>query len=696
MEARGFAMGRQRRIQEQTPGVRGAAVDLLASQAQTLWVVGLFLLTMAPDLVTLVVGEGPNLLRLLGGEYEVFAEHLSPEGFWRARIGAVLLLVSLSGLAGGWLAMRFVDLLHRTYTLYDDVIDYVDGFLNETHRYIPLENLADTQLSRPIYKRLLGLSDVTLSSQGAENAIEFRSTPEGRSFSEAIEGLVHRDRGVAEPSAERSVAGESSAESGAETGGERPERVARRAEQATDLQLQPTYRRAVLRGIGLGTWLLLFLLLFAADALINLLAQSGSPGWLPAAGVAGFLVVGGLFWMATALAGAVWWCGRTWATRFRFDERGARETFDLLSQNETQFALERITSVSVYRNPLDWMVGTMTLRFRSIGSEEDIDFWGIDYDPSTLEAVRARMGLGREPDNRLAGDLTPEYSLWDGLAVRGPLYAPGLLVIAGGCVALAVAGFPFGGLMPVLLVLGGLGVAAIDQTLRAVIHGRMRGAVRGEHVEIAGGVVRNFRHLAPLEHVKVVDRLRYPGSSAGRLTFRTAGFPVGVGHVPEVADVHEGIDERLGEGDPTVGSPSGPSEGSSGPGGEMAVKTFAPGAFTEAMRRALWLVVGVGIVVVPYVFVYYRYVEYTVEQGRIVADSGLYFDRRVTILFGRIDHIESSRGFTHHVTDTRDVEIYTVGSSACDLTLRSVGRLSGAIEAIRKRLSFDEGDQAGA
>lgn len=679
MEARGFSMGRQRRIQEQAPGVLGAAVDLVVSQARALWVAGLFLLTVSPDLVALVIGEGPNLVRLLAGEYEVFAEHLTQGGFWRARIGAGLIVVSLIGLVGGWLTMRFVDLVHRTYTLYDDVIDYVDGFLNETHKYIPLENLADTQLSRPIYKRLLGLSDVTLSSQGAENAIEFQSTPDGRSFSEAIEELVHRERGEVGASRERAAGEESSAEREVQT----PERSAGRAEPAADLQLRPTYRRALLRGIGLGVWLVFILMLFSMDVIIGLFEQNGLPGGLAAGGVVGIVVIGGLLWVAASIAGAVWWSGRAWATGFRFDERGARKIFDLLSQNETQFALERITSVSVYRNPLDWMVGTMTLRFRSIGSEEDIDFWGIDHDPSTVEAVRARLGLGDEPEGRLAGELTPEYTVWDGLAVRGPLYALGVLGIAVGSVILAAVGFPLGTMGPVLLVLGGVGLALLDQTLRGLVHGRMRGAVRGEHLEVAGGVVRDFRHMAPLEHVKVVDSLRYPGSSLGGVTFRTAGFPVGVGHVPEVAGVHERIDQRLADGE-FARRPE--------PGGEDAVTTFEPSAFTEAMRRALWLVVGVGIAVVPYVFVYYRYVDYTVEQARIVADSGLYFDRRVTVLFGRIDHIESSRGFTHHLTDTRDTEVYTVGSSACDVRLRSVGRSTGAIELVRERLSFDGKD----
>ncbi|MFB6375196.1 MAG: hypothetical protein ABEN55_19220, partial [Bradymonadaceae bacterium] len=395
----------------------------------------------------------------------------------------------------------------------------------------------------------------------------------------------------------------------------------------------------------------------------------------------GILAASGLV-DGTAVVSGGWGMIRAWATEFRFDEQGAHEVFDLISRNETQFALERITSVSVFRNPLDWIAGTMTVRFRSIGSDEDLDFWGIEHDADLIDDICRHLGIVPVPCDDLAGELPPDYTVLDGLKAPAGLNLTLGALLTASIIAVAALDLPTGGVLPITLaILTGL-VLLAHQVWRAIIHGRIRGTLFDDHVEIAGGILRRYRHIAPLDHVKAVESRRYPGSDAGRLTFKTAGFPIDAGHLPEVVDLHRRVDERLAD--------TGRAEAPALEAGDVPASTFRPSATTEILRYAWLLLVGIGLVVLPYVFIYYRRVDYTVESGRLVADAGLYFARRTTVLVGRVDHIESNRKFVQYLTGTHNIQVFTVGNRECDLVIRSLSTSSGALELIRERLADDE------
>ncbi|MGM0558065.1 MAG: PH domain-containing protein [Myxococcota bacterium] len=662
MRNRGFSMRREQRIRQEEPGHLGAVVDLTASFIALFWAVILVGVQFAAEALPLLIGEGPSLLQLVMGNYEVFAESTAVSTLVRARIGALVLGTVAVALTGFGVFVAYLDLLHRTYTLYDDVIDYVDGFLNETRKYIPLENLADTEVSRPFFKRILGLSDVRISSQGAENSISFASTPNGPAFAEAIEGLVRRIEaaGVEQAREEPGASGTMDGVVAAESTGE------------TVFELQPEPLRAAMRGFGLST----LLISGAVGFLFDFFGEPSDMNFMTAIGLWGAVVTALLALALTAAVGGFWWFAKAKRTFLAVEERGVRKTFDLFSRNDRRFSLERITSITVIRNPLDRMLGTMTVRFRSIGSNEDLDFWGISDDTPLLPTLRERFGF--DDDSRRTetfdardGRLSPEFHVVDAVRARAPIYALLLLpFVAGGIATVMYAPLDSRAVFAVSIGLPLLGMA-VDVGLRGLIQSRIRGDFRKNHVEVSGGIFRHYRHFAPIEHVKAVESVRYPGSRFGRLTCRTAGFPIKVDHAAEIERLHEYVDSRLADEPRSRPQPLG---------------TYAPHLPTEMLRSSLLAATVIGIPVLFVLYAYYRRVEYMVEPGRVVADSGLYFARRVTVLFGRVDHIESKKSFAHGVFDTYDVEVFTVGSPQTDLVLRSVRRLDGAVETVRGQL----------
>jgi uncharacterized membrane protein YdbT with pleckstrin-like domain len=679
MRDRGFKMSRNKQIQRETPGHLGATVDLVAAQFAIIWGVILALPQLALEALPLLYGGQGGLQELLTGDNGLVTEAFGADTFFHARIGLVLLGTVVILAVLGWLFTKYLDLLYRTYTLYDDVIDYEDGFLNETRRYIPLEALADTEVSHPLYKRIFGLSDVTLSSRGAENAIKFRSTPNGQSFAESIERFVDRSPTAAQrreqQRSEQAISDDLEAttqtpDNQADTANQR--RVIDTDQAGALKGLSPAAVRAALR----GTWTLpVTLLILAVTVLPNMLEAGrlkAEIGPYLFTGLVGIFAAGLILSTGAAVVTGMWWMVKAWAMEFSFDDRGAKYTYDLFSKEERRFAPEQITTVSIYRNPIDWLLGTMTLRFRSIGSNQAIDFWGIPYSFQTIDIVRDRLGISRVPVSKQSSECRPDYNVLDGILSKGPLYLVGLCITVVVIATSLWLGLPTDGALPggALTVFAGLIFS--HQVWTGVYHSRIDGGFRDNYLEVTGGVVRTFHHLAPFEHIKSVGSCQYPRSNHGRLTCQTAGFPLAISHLESIQLLHKRLDRAL-------------SNCTDSAGGEPA-ESFVAGAGTQALRWSWTLLFGIGIIVVPYVYIYYRLADYRLEPNRLTIDEGLYFDYRTTVLVEKVDHIESNRTFPQYLSNTHDIEIYTVGSGTCDLRFRSVDRSSTLLGDVKRRL----------
>lgn len=658
MRSRGFTMDRARMIQQEEPGHLGAVVDLLVGVFKLFWAVILVGAQFAFEAMPIIIGEGPSLLQLLAGNYEVFADMATQSTLVKARVGVVTLGGAAAVLVTSWFVLTYIDLLRRRYTLYDDVIDYVDGFLTETRQFIPLENLADTEVSKPMYKRFLGLSDVRLSSQGAENAIVFASTPNGTAFAKSVEQLVRRESGVGG----RVVAEGERADQAAPD-----EVVDERGDTGVPvLECGPEPMRAVMRGLGLAGVFVPFVVAW----LLGLVSDSFEFGLFETVGVLGAFMTGLLVLVASSVFGAVWWGVRARATQFLVDGDGVRVSYQLLSSRDTRFALERITSMSVIENPVDRLLGTMTIRFRSVGSEQDLDFWGVSDGEAITTEVLSRLGISTTRNSERRASLTPDFQWLDGVRALGPWVALlGLLALA----AASVAYFLTGILWSVLVVAGALVMGLGVFVWRRFYLNRINGDVFDSHAEISGGILRLYRHVIPLEYVKSVEAMRYPGTRHGRLTFRTPGYPVSIAHLQDVFTLQDSLDRLLTGSDAAV-------EGAT----DMPV--YKPRAATELLRYSPLILTVVGGLALPFVFLYYRRVEYAVEQRRLVGRMGIYFDRHITVRFAQIDHIESKRNLAHSITGTQDIEVYTVGSSETDLVLRSIDHDGPGLQVVRERL----------
>ena len=683
MRNRGFSMRRSDMVRQEQPGPTGAFVDLVGRIAALIYGFAVFGATEGADLWLFFADDaGPSVLQLVQGNYDAFGTWaFGVEVLARMRLG--VLVLGAIGLLGStlWLALTYIDLLRRTYTLHDDVIDYEDGFLSQTRQFIPLENLADTKLTRPLHKRLLGFGDLKVSSRGAGSEIVLRSLPRGKDFASALEGLLERTDAPGERLGENGNAGEYVIDT-VEPSAERRKTIRART-------FKPWPMRMVVSALVGMLPVTAGLLVAPVTAVMAGDAFELGPITIASVGAIGLaaLAVGG----AIGAFGIINSLIQAHATEYSFDERRVCEQFDFLSSRQTRFSVDKITSFSVLRNPLDRLMGTMKVRVRSIGSEETIDFGNIRYDQELLDALRHALGVERPQSMDAAHELLrPEFSLVEAIKAKLDLFALAPVAWAMGIAIAALLDSRFGeggllwfGILGSLLALTALPIA-VNLLWRWVYHGRLRGRLYREHLEVAGGIFRHFRHVAAYRHIKAVTTIQYPASEQGDLELATGGgFSFKIGHLPDIARIHRNLDERLSEYPPLAARAH-----ESAHTGRRRLVPYAPHVGTELLRHLRFVVT---IVTFPisgiWVYLLYRGASYRLERDCVFAEIGLIYHRRTSVLYDRIDHLETARSFAHGVFGTADVEVYTVGSTSCDLRLRSLERSESALEHIRERVA---------
>ena len=86
---------------------------------------------------------------------------------------------------------HFLDLKKRVYRIYAGVITYSEGFLSKNYSFIPIENLADSELNQNVVDQFLGIYDMKISCQGSGQEIHFRNVSNGHVLEQNIDRLIN-------------------------------------------------------------------------------------------------------------------------------------------------------------------------------------------------------------------------------------------------------------------------------------------------------------------------------------------------------------------------------------------------------------------------------------------------------------------------------------------------------------------------
>ena len=665
----GFSLKRERLVQRERPHIFGTLLDTSGLALGAL---------MAMITVGLSVGGAVIDLLELNTFYDLFAllrDGIDPDHptateeqalAYRATLGLAILAVGggITGLIR--LFLHFVDLNRRTYTLFEDVIDYRDGFLTETLKFIPIENLADTSIAEPFFKRLFGVANVEVNPHGASGGIAFPSMPRAEQFRRRLNGLIDT---LEPPRHESSTPNEKDRQHSQELstqGGEHQTETHQDERRlftppmiqssGPPLRYRPALRRGLLRAFARSLPVTLIAALMVALSFLGLLQVEDLFAEFEDILTPTLLALFPLLIFITALllqvSRAIFFA---LTTRFSLGNKQIFWQRDFISRDEVEFTIDKITTVEVIQTFLDRILNTGTIHFTSIGNDAPLSFQDIANLRHEALTIRQRLRLFEaEPVESIRPRVTP----WTFFFAR-----PGLVFLA---FLLALAALPAAhfwepaiyllAIAPALLLLG---------LIRDWLYFRRARLERfQDHLAITEGFFRRHLRLVSYAHARSIRTTGYPSSSSGTLTIVPGSdIPLRLPYLPRIKALHLTLDEELYRAPiRPVRQPADLDR--------LPVHRARPEA-RNAITLVLLLLFLAPLwpLLLPYLALRARRTSIIVEEGRLRLTRTLLYTREHTVLLNRIDQLITRRGPIHTLFKNGELQVLTIGSTAPELIL---------------------------
>ena len=627
MRENGYALTRGEVLHQESPTPVGAASDVVQTVGGALFALAWIGLAGFGGLIGVVQESGIGLGLLL------------------PVLGLVVPLGLIAVVCGP--VVRYLDVVRRTYTVYDDVVEYTEGFLTCDNAFIPYENIADAGTNRSPIDQLLGLYDVSVSCQGSGSEVLFRRLSDGPALQGAISRLVaaartlDRPAGRSKPKAE-GVEQDSSAEA--------PVREAKRreivaAEDAWTADLKMDLGRALV-----GTLPLLLT----------------GPMWLLAVGLA--------FIRATN-------------TTYRVGVDALSSEYAFIGSTNLQFAYDKVTGVQVVVSPFDRFFGTQSIHIWSIGAPQPLVLQHVSAEAVDLPALLRQCGIPAADPTRseLSQSFGPKVWL-----VQNLVLFVVLALVALGTLPLALF-FPPILLLTVLCVLYPLPSAVL---VRMRVE-RQRVTFHDSHLEARTGILFQHHTYARYDSVKKVQSVAIPFTDQGRLKVFVAGerviqqgnnatqivpYAIEAGYIEGIHDRVDTLDALLeGRIEPSEAAGPYPREGA-------LVRSVQPAVANDAVvLGVIGLVVWPLLLGLPLRIWQLKVTRYDIETDRVVHRSGILFRSATSVLYDRIDSMQQTQGALGKAFSNGSVTLLTAGSSAPDLVITNVPEHGSVYAAIRER-----------
>jgi len=623
MSSNGFSLDRSKLVQKERPKTIGVFFEVFSIVVYA----AVFVLAIGLNVVTTLIEQLANL----------------------GLIFSVLSYVLIIGFLG-FLVFRFMDLKRRVYYLYKDVIDYEDGFFTENYMFIPIQNLADAQITQTIISRLFGLYDVLISSQGAGNDITFTSMINGQTFKDNLVGLIRTSKPSTTTTKKATTA-----------------KVVNKKKTSGHRMHWP---RAILVPFASLT-VLLFVVLTAAV----ILGIMFSAFWLA---TIPFILLGYAFLAITTVVSSGI---QVYATRYWIDENQVEQAVNFLNKQYTTFTYDKITGITVTESIIDKIFGTHSITFMSIGSDKDLSFTHVK---KTLRLhVKAISRFPKEPFQVS----TPSFSFPE--FFKKNLFMTVLAVIF--IVGTSMLSFIYPGLWPapalIALAYGGIFIYRGEFSQRVTLENYKT------WVKYTEGIFIKSTTYAYYRNIKDIETMQYPWSMTGSIQYniageialsqrvkRSNGFQMH--YLPQVLAFHDATDKIL-HNHPMKGTTKKPYD----------VRTLI--SEKPMVANSLTTLVVVSIILFPMLLILplnatilvirVRRITYFIQSSRAVRTSGILFRNKISILNNRIDHMHMAQGFLNKLYKNGNVTMFTAGSSTPELMVRSVKQYKQMYKAVEKQ-----------
>ena len=630
MRDNGFALKRGVQLHQESPTVKGALTDIVRTGLGAIftlsWVV-MGSLGLAAGAAEAAGGLGGAAVAIIGGGFA---------------LGSVLLAI-----AG--LTVRYLDLTRRTYTVYEDTVEYTEGFLTRDNAFIPFENIADAATNRTAIDQILGLYDVSVSCQGSASEIKFRRLSRGPALQESIRTLV------AEAARIKREKPDEAPEAAEEKDGPGTPKPKRRIASSKALVDPDQVWTATLK---------MHMLRAQAPLLITLPAFP--------------------LWVLAAVSAAI----RVSRTTYSIGPDSMGMDFSFIGARHMEFAYDKVTGVQITRTPFDRIFGTVTVQIWSIGSPQPLTLAHVREDTLDLPALLRQCGI---PADAAAGELRQSFGLKVWL-IQNALSASILLILALVLIVVSLLVFP-----PLLLLVPALALLPVPAAVVTMLRTkRQRVSFHPDHLETQTGIFFRNHAYVRYDNIKKVETVAIPFTDQGRFKVYVAGERIvqqkgqqgGQVKVPysvQGAYIH-GISTKVDAMDALLLGVIEPHQIlGEHPQDDDVLSTSKPAVANSIVPLAIiGLFIWPLLALIPIVAWQIKVRRYDVETDRVVERGGILFKKVVSVLFNRIDSLQQHQGALGKAFGNGQVTILTAGSSSPDFSVRNVPDYSQVYDTIRE------------
>ncbi len=641
MKEAGFSLSMKKTIQVETPNI-----------------IGVFLEVIGGIIGTIIIG-----LWIFG---VVLAEN---EGGWDFLSGNMPILTVIIVLVVVGLVIRsilqFLDLSRRVYTVYEDTIAYKEGFMSKHYAFIPIENLADSEVTQHLIGMILGIYDVKLSCQGAGKEILFKNMVHGKEMEAKIDELIAK---MPNAPKEKAMKATSAKPSGKELA---PKKI--KVDTAFTSQFRMDMARSI-APIAIAFFIVLFLsFIFPPLFVITFLVLIG--------GI--FLTIG----IAIKVA----------CTKYLIKSTSFQSDYAFLSTKVKEFTNDKITGIVYKRNFIDNWFNTATIELWSIGSGEAIKFENIKVSPELLPKLLSKIGIYEAP---VAKEMWSEFTFERMLKSSLPAIVSVSIMML--IVLIISLFFP-----PAIIAFIGLLILISIIVLSGYLYKNeyyKRSVIRfySDYIHCKHGLLFVDNFYARYRDVKGLHTRLYPYLHHGSLKFDIAGEQsvkdqkgnqtgkisnnFQINYMPQISTQNILIDEIIENGaqkeliqriEKNIESYK-----------QRRIFETKPNPLAASFIVALILgilvlissfvlvVVYPALIVIPVFigamitgFVYWsaKVTSYSIEEKRVAQRFGILYKNQRSILFDKIDHINYHRGIIDKLFGTGSVIINTTASTSPEM-----------------------------
>lgn len=614
------------------------------------------ILLFAGYLVLAFFGEGVNLL-------DIFAK------YWIITLPLIVLAV------GAFLTYSFLyycDLIKRVYSVYDDAIEYKEGFLNKAWAVIPIENISDSSITQGVVSRMFGLYDVKLSCQGASQEILFKNIVDGDKLSNTVDDLIDKFKSnVLMPDKLQEKKDVTT-------------NVERQAKQPVAYDREYTYKFTI-SVKKIWTEVLVFLPIY--------------------------LVIFPLFIFRSIYAGMA-----NSINTYKIKKDSVEHTFKFIQKQTKEFSFEKITGIIFKESFLDKWCGTCSLLFWSIGSGDNFNIPGVSISDDVKSGLLAKKGIRQQKELYC---LKSKISV--GSFIKSKVFSclAAVLILLVGVIAFPV--LPF--VIQIIFLIGTV-LSVLIVSYVFFYYEYMSLTFYEDYVKFKKGVVIKQTYYVLYNDIKDIETTKYFWSNKGQICFNVAGEIVvktqngqymrncafSIAHLDAI-DVLDEIIDLIFHKRPTQKDINSLISNPRDTGEESLLKVKPSPAnylipllvFLVPFNCVVWwtykfLLIGslinllFGLVVMDVMLIWIillnvNAITYCMQSYRVLRRSGVFYKRQKSIIYDKIDFINNKQGFINKLCSNGNISINTVGSSSVELELKNMKNFKQFYELLKQKYS---------